>query len=326
MNNIYIVTLSVFLISLLANGWLINYLTKFNIIDFPNERSNHLIPTPRGGGIAIIVSLLIGAIAANLLNNDIIIVLSGAVLLSIVSFIDDKKGLPIIIRLICQIIAVIMIIATLPDNQHVFHDFFPLYFDRILAALSLLWFINCFNFMDGIDGITATQTTHIAASVIILSYFIALPPNDKSLCYLIIASSLGFLKWNWHKAKIFMGDVGSIPLGLILGWLLIKISADGRLISALIIPAYYIADSGFTLLKRLFEGKKIWQAHSEHFYQKAVRNGKSHSNVVIKIIIVNLFLLILAILSLKTPLISLFVTIFLISGFLYYLQRSKSYI
>jgi UDP-N-acetylmuramyl pentapeptide phosphotransferase/UDP-N-acetylglucosamine-1-phosphate transferase len=190
--------------------------------------------------------------------------------------------------------------------------------DKFAAGFLLLGFINAFNFMDGIDGITASETIHICASLLFLAI---LPSELQILLIVIIAATIGFGIWNWHPAKIFMGDVGSIPLGFILGWSLLYIATREYFIEAMIIPAYYLADTGITLLKRLVQGKKIWQAHSEHFYQQAVRAGRSHSHVVKMVIANNLLLMILTYFSLDYPEIALSLAITSTLGLLVLFKR-----
>ena len=143
--------------------------------------------------------------------------------------------------------------------------------------------------MDGIDGITSTQTIAICVGFILIG-FVQIP-------LIIIFALLGFLIHNWHPAKIFMGDVGSVPLGYIIGVMLIILAKSGFLISAIILPLYYLADSTITITKRLLARKKIWEAHSEHYYQQAVRAGKSHSSVVKMISFANILLIICAVIA-----------------------------
>jgi UDP-N-acetylmuramyl pentapeptide phosphotransferase/UDP-N-acetylglucosamine-1-phosphate transferase len=138
--------------------------------------------------------------------------------------------------------------------------------------------------MDGIDGITAVETISLALGFALLGQFI---PQSA----LLIAVSLGFLLWNWHPAKIFLGDSGSIPLGFLLGWLLLLLAGRGHWAAALILPAYYLADSTLTLLRRAVRGEKIWLAHRQHAYQRAVQAGARHDQVTLTILAANLLLI-----------------------------------
>jgi UDP-N-acetylmuramyl pentapeptide phosphotransferase/UDP-N-acetylglucosamine-1-phosphate transferase len=117
----------------------------------------------------------------------------------------------------------------------------------------------------------------------------------------LAAAAIGFLAWNWHPARIFLGDSGSVPLGYLLGWLLLRLAGEGLWAPALILPAYYWADATLTLLKRAARGEKIWQAHRQHFYQQAVQGGASHAQVAMMIVTANLCLIIAALWSRDHP-------------------------
>ncbi len=290
-----------FIVSYFATKFLVSYLRKRNVMDNPNARSNHKNPTPRGGGIAIIGTIVLLYLSAAAHHHYILTLYYPAILcpfiLAIISFMDDIKPIAARWRFLIQIIVVALAIHVFFADKLVFQGLLPQWLDNLVIGFFWLWFINLYNFMDGIDGLSGSQTISISAGVILISIF-----SDYELTYAFFANiiafaTLGFLVWNWHPAKIFMGDVGSIPLGFLLGWLLLDMAADGYYISALILPLYYLADSTITITKRLFQGKKIWQPHSEHFYQQAVRSGMKHNSVVLRITLTNLLLLLLALSS-----------------------------
>ena len=129
----------------------------------------------------------------------------------------------------------------------------------------------------------------------------SIPGTDAAFALLIVAACAGFVVWNWHPAKIFLGDIGSVPLGFLLGWLLLALAARGPWEAALILPLYYLADATLTLLRRGARGEKVWQAHREHFYQQAVQNGRSHARVSLAIAGANAGLLLLALLAVSAP-------------------------
>ena len=158
--------------------------------------------------------------------------------------------------------------------------------------------MNLFNFMDGIDGLAGGEAASIGAGLALVASLGALDPALALYGLAAAGAALGFLMWNWHPAKLFMGDVGSVPLGFTLGWLLLVLAASGLWVAALLIPAYFLADATFTLLRRLAEGKKVWQAHREHFYQKATQRGRNHAQVVRLVLALNAALLLLAVASL----------------------------
>jgi UDP-N-acetylmuramyl pentapeptide phosphotransferase/UDP-N-acetylglucosamine-1-phosphate transferase len=144
--------------------------------------------------------------------------------------------------------------------------------------------------MDGIDGITGTETACLGVGL----HIVAWPSGDALLAALLAAAALGFLRWNWQPARLFLGDVGSVPLGYLLGYLLLAEAGRGGWAASLILPLYYLADATWTLMRRLFRGERIWQAHREHFYQRAVRAGLAHAAVVRRILAADIGLIALA--------------------------------
>ena len=167
--------------------------------------------------------------------------------------------------------------------------------DMVAAGLLWVWFINLFNFMDGIDGIAGVEAASIGVGIALVSVAAGLSDVFGTFGLAIAAASLGFLIWNWHPAKIFLGDIGSVPLGFMLGGLLLWLAANGQWAAALILPLYYLADSTITLLKRFVRGEKVWQAHRQHFYQQALAHGLSHDHVVRHVLFVDLVLIALAV-------------------------------
>jgi len=282
----------IFVLSLLGTKLSLIALIKYKILDNPNDRSNHKIPVPRGGGIAMIaVSLLF------LFHYKIdIFVIIAAFLLAIISFIDDMKGVSVKWRLFAQIIGVSLVLCLLPTN--LFPEYMPIWVEKIFIALGWLWFINLTNFMDGIDGITAMQTISMCLGIsLLVDYNPNFPSEIAVYARVIEIATIGFLWFNRSPAKVFAGDVGSITLGFLIGYLLIRLADSGGIIPALILPAYYLCDATSTLIKRLLRGDKVWQAHSEHAYQQAVRNGMSHNMVVTRIAGLNLLLMMLAMIA-----------------------------
>lgn len=217
-----------------------------------------------------------------------------ALALATVSWIDDLRSLGPLPRLSVQLVTALAGVTLLPGP--VFQGLFPFWLDAGLAAIGWIWFVNLFNFMDGIDGITGIEATGIAAGILIIGFISAAGVETLHLHALVIAAAaIGFLAWNWPPAKIFLGDIGSVPLGYLLGWLLLVLAASGHFAAALILPLYYLSDATLTLLRRLARGEKVWQAHRQHFYQQAVQNGRSHGQVSLAIGVVNLALIALAV-------------------------------
>jgi len=270
-------------------------LSAAQLLDQPNERSNHEIPVPRGGGIAVTCAAIAFLFIAATPN----LVLWATAGIAIISFLDDKGDVDIRWRLLIQVLAVTLLflphsIADWYFAGPVFQGLLPPLADRLLAGLMLLGFMNIFNFMDGIDGISGVEAIGIGTGIFILTFF---APHLRVLGVeglVISAAALAFLVLNWHPARLFLGDVGSVPLGFLLGYLLLAMAAKGDWAAALILPAYYLTDGGLTLLKRLLSGQKIWEAHSEHAYQRAVRAGWPHDWVASRIAVLNFALILLA--------------------------------
>jgi UDP-N-acetylmuramyl pentapeptide phosphotransferase/UDP-N-acetylglucosamine-1-phosphate transferase len=152
--------------------------------------------------------------------------------------------------------------------------------------------------MDGIDGIAAAEMVSIAGGLVVLTMIVGTFSNALSVHALVVlGAGFGFLWWNWHPAKIFLGDVGSIPIGFLLAYLLFMTAQNGYVYAALILPAYYLMDATITLGMRAWKKEKIWEAHSQHFYQRAVRGGRKHDAVVVTILGINMLLIMLSVLA-----------------------------
>src|SRR5882724_3673988 len=270
-------------LSCLGAGALIPVLRRRAVLDRPNERSSHAVPTPRGGGIALIGAVLVvwlGLIVTGRIERTLLVIAAAALALAIVSWIDDLRGLSPALRLGAQVAAVAAWMGTLPPGA-VFQGWLPPALDMAASGLLWLWFVNLFNFMDGIDGIAGSEAVAIGAALVLFASVGATRDPDLALLAAsVAAASLGFLAWNWSPARIFMGDVGSVPLGYLLGFLMLGVASGGAWKIALILPLYFLADATLTLLRRLIRGEKVWQAHREHFYQRAVQQGLSHAAVV----------------------------------------------
>lgn len=280
------------------------WLRRAGIMDEPNKRSSHTIPTPRGGGIGILPIILgfwlmtwVGA-AFDFERQASLAVVGYGIILCAISWLDDqgKVDVPPLIRLIMQVVAVVAPVMMLPDHQTVFQGLVPLWLDRGLTMFGWLWFVNLFNFMDGINGITGTQSAMLATGLALLAGFDTGDVPVMLTASVIAGASLGFLVWNWGaKAHVFLGDVGSIGLGYALGWLMLLTALDGYLVPVIVIPLYHLADATITIVKRLLRGERIWEPHRKHFFQMATREGGlSHPQTVRRIIALNLCLLAIA--------------------------------
>jgi UDP-N-acetylmuramyl pentapeptide phosphotransferase/UDP-N-acetylglucosamine-1-phosphate transferase len=270
--------LAAFALTVLATRRVLAYLRQRQILDLPNERSSHSLPTPRGGGLATTPVMVLALLAL----PDFRWLAVGAVGLLIISWVDDRKGLPPLPRFAAQVAAVAAFLLLLPAESLVFQGVLPAWADHLLAGLCWLWFVNLYNFMDGIDGITGIETISLGLGIALVGGVAVAAPGLT-----VAAVAAGFLLFNWHPAKLFLGDSGSVPFGYVLGGLLILLAVRGQLAAALILPAYYLADATITITRRALAGEKIWQPHRRHFYQRAVQGGKRHDQVALAIAIGN---------------------------------------
>ncbi len=326
-----LVFMAAFAAALVGTGAVMVILRARAILDHPNERSSHKAPTPRGGGIAVspVVVIAWTAVAAMTARTPAMTmpVPAAALALAAVSWIDDLRGLNPLVRLAAQFAAATAGIAALAQSGLVFQGLLPPLYDHAAGVLLWVWFVNLFNFMDGIDGISATETASIGGGIFALAIFFpaaVLEPGTALYALTVAAAALGFLCWNWEPAKIFLGDVGSVPLGYLLGFLLLSLAAQGQWAAALILPLYYTADSGLTLLARLAAGERIWEAHASHFYQQAARRLASHGAVVRAIAAANLALVALALLSVTYPWQALIAAVGAVAVLLYYLAGKRA--
>jgi UDP-N-acetylmuramyl pentapeptide phosphotransferase/UDP-N-acetylglucosamine-1-phosphate transferase len=267
----------------------------------PNARSSHKAPTPQGGGVAVVLGGFAALVAIALLGYAqglVALAPLGVAVLLLMSLgvVDDIRSLPALPRLALQAVAVVIVVATMPAELRAL-PIVPLVVERSIEALALLWFVNLVNFMDGIDWITVAETVPVAAGVYILSLFGAVPQTPALVALALLGAVLGFAPFNRPVAKLFLGDGGSLPIGLTMGWLLLQLAGNGHLAAALLLPLYYVADATITLARRWARGERIIEAHRSHFYQIATTRGFSVMGVVTRVFTANLGLLWLAVLT-----------------------------
>jgi UDP-N-acetylmuramyl pentapeptide phosphotransferase/UDP-N-acetylglucosamine-1-phosphate transferase len=271
----------------------------------PNARSSHKVPTPQGGGIAVIGAALCVALAAaaaiapESLLSDLGPLVGATVLLAGLGAVDDVRPLPVLLRLVIQLIAVATVAATLPGPPML--GWIPGWTLRAILVLAGMWFVNLVNFMDGIDLMTVAEVVPVSAAMLVLGGLGVLPRHGILVAAALLGSMIGFSPFNRPVARLFLGDVGSLPLGLLMGWLLAQLAIAGHVAAALLLPAYYLADSTLTLLIRLATGERIWAAHRSHFYQRALDRGFSVARIVACVAALNLVLAALAIATATWP-------------------------
>ena len=285
----------------LAVSLLLTLLTRraagpLGLIDIPNERSSHALPTPRGGGIAIAASSL-GAMAVlaalGMMPDRLFLAIApGGAAVAVVGLVDDIRPLSARVRLFVHFMAAawaVICIGPVALYGHIAPNYPELgWLGYALAAVGIVWFLNMYNFMDGIDGIAASQAVFMCAGVVLLALFSAGIAYTAAAAIAIGAASCGFLIWNWHPAKIFMGDVGSGYLGFVFAVLGLASGAHSTFSpwSCLILAGVFAVDATFTVVRRFVRGELVTEAHRTHAFQLlAQRMG--HRNVTLAVALVN---------------------------------------
>jgi len=273
----------------------------------PNARSSHREPTPQGGGIAVVAATILTAWAASnyyalgsLNGMPSAAVFGAAVLIACVGAVDDIRPLAVLPRLLLQAIAVAIVIHALPDQLRIFSSW-PWWFERVFLLIGGLWFVNLVNFMDGIDWMTVAEVVPLTGALAVIGALGALPAYGIIVALALGGAMLGFGYFNRPVAKLFLGDVGSLSIGLILGWLLVLVAGSGHLVAAFLLPLYYLADTTITLAQRAARREPIWKAHRTHFYQRATQHGRTVFEVVMRVLIVNVGLCALAVMTVILP-------------------------
>src|SRR3984885_6802957 len=285
--------------------WAIRPVLLRHALATPNARSSHRIPTPQGAGIAVIAATLLvagilTACAGTMTLTIAVAVFAAALFIATVGFADDLKSIPVLTRLLLQALAIGAIIFTAPGELRIVPPC-PLWIERGLLLLAGLWFVNLVNFMDGLDWMTVAEVVPVTAALALLGLFGELPLMAAIVAAALCGGVIGFAPFNRPVASIFLGDVGSLPIGLLLGWCLLQLAWHQHLAAALLLPLYYLADASVTLLRRLMRREPFWIAHRSHFYQRATDNGFTVMQVVSEVVTLNLALAALAAFSIKAP-------------------------
>jgi Fuc2NAc and GlcNAc transferase len=268
------------------------------ILDHPNSRSSHSVPTPRGGGASFVVAATLGILALWLTgsadSNLVLALVGGGIAVAIVGFMDDRGSLSVSVRIAIHVAAAIWamyLLGGLPairlGDRFIVFGFCA----DAVATLAIVWALNLFNFMDGIDGLAASEAIFVAGGWAALVYFVGLPASVVPIALLLAASCAGFLCWNWPPAKIFMGDVGSGYLGYVISILAIAAGRESptALYGWLTLAGVFFIDATTTLLRRLIRHERVYEAHRTHAYQWLSRRWKSHLRVTSLVLSINLF-------------------------------------
>ena len=278
--------------------WLLLPLLRRYALARPNARSSHVEPTPQGAGIAVIaVSLLVAAIAALARGLDVPPTLFGAALfIGLLGFADDIRPLPVLPRLLLQAAAIGVALLSAPVDLRIIPSV-PIGIERSLLLVAGLWFVNLVNFMDGLDLMTVAEVVPLTGAMIFLGLTGTSPEAPTLVAAALCGAILGFAPFNRPVATVFLGDVGSLPIGLLLGWCLLQLAWHQHPIAAFLLPLYYLADATITLLRRIARRETFWAAHRFHFYQQATKNGFTARRVVAEVFALNVVLAALAIIS-----------------------------
>jgi len=313
-----ILPLTAFLITLLGTRLtILAFRQRVVPIDPASIRPDYKKPPLTGGGIAVVMAIIICLLVADI-DYGIILALF---LLAAMSLLGELIDIPLPVRLLVQLLAVLIAMSVV--HIQVFGGFFPLWLDEAITAFLWVWFINLFKLMDGIDGISPMEMVCIGMGICLITVLSGgVFPDPLSTYALIVATAgCGFLWWNWHPAKILMGEVGSVPIGFLLGYLLLMTVAAGYPYAAAILPAYYLSDATITMISRVYHRKKLFAPHKDYYYMRALRSGRKQDAVVRYIFGINFLLIFQAVYSVIDPALSIFyvgmayTTVFMLLGF-----------
>ncbi len=290
-----VIDIAPILLALSVAGWLSWRFSLpgsfFHVLDHPGERSLHQQATPRSGGVAIVIAILLswglaGIVGAAPWQGVFSWLLAGTSLLAIIGGMDDRWDLSPGVRLLMQIVAALLLLMAglLPHQLSLpgLNLALPGAIAMPLSLLFVLWMTNLYNFMDGMDGFAAGMAVIGFSTFSGLGWWAGDPIFMLSAA-IIAAASGGFLLFNFPPARIFMGDAGSPVLGFLAAGLMLWADREGLfpLWVGVLIFSPFIVDASLTLLRRLLAGKKVWQAHREHCYQRLVQSGWSHRRTVL---------------------------------------------
>lgn len=301
LENLFALFCSAFAGSAVITRLVTGHLLRQAALCYPQDRSVHKIPRPVGGGwgvVPVVIVMLLVAGYGFKVPLFYYAVIVGSLLLTILSWYDDLYSLSARIRFTVQGAVVAGCLYAAPESWAVLDGYLPLWADRALTGIAWLWFINLYNFMDGIDGLTGIETGMLGiGGAALLMMTIAPDPFLVRAGWIIGGAGFGFLVWNWHPARVFIGDTGSIPLGFLMGWFLLSMAVNDLFWAAVLISLYYCMDASYTIITRMRNGRKFWKADQSYAFQQAVIKGYDHDQVVKMIILLNIFLLACAFLA-----------------------------
>ncbi|HEX8906741.1 MAG TPA: glycosyltransferase family 4 protein [Longimicrobiaceae bacterium] len=285
------------------------YALAHAVLDQPNERSSHVVPTPRGGGLAIVSAALAGLVALaamGIVPPRLLMAMGpGGLAIAAIGWIDDHGGVAARWRSLVHFAAAFWALwwlGGMPVLRFGIADAPVGVGGWLLGALGIVWMTNLYNFMDGIDGIAGGQAVSVGvAGAALLA--LAGSPSLAAVSLLLAAAAAGFLAWNWSPARIFMGDVGSGTLGYLFAVLAVASENAGAvpLMGWVVLMGVFVVDATITLVRRLLRGERVYQAHRSHAYQRAVQAGMSHGRVSALVIALNAVLGLIALAAVLRP-------------------------
>jgi Fuc2NAc and GlcNAc transferase len=279
------------------------------LIDRPNERSSHVVPTPKGGGLALIAAFLAAgtvlALAGVLERRTATALLPGVAAIAVLGWVDDHRHLRNLLRFGFHIVAALWAVAWLGGVPALQVGVGTLRLGAagwVVGVVAIVWAINLYNFMDGIDGLAAGEAVTVGGAAAVLLW-IAGAPGLAAVSLAMAAAAGGFLVWNWHPARIFMGDVGSAALGYAFGVLAIASENAGAVpaLAWVLLAGVFVGDATLTVLRRGVRGEPVFSAHRVHAYQRAVQGGLSHARVTGTVLLLNAVLALLAAAAVLRP-------------------------
>jgi Fuc2NAc and GlcNAc transferase len=295
--ELVLIAIAAFVLSMVLTGVVLRFAVSRGLLDVPNARSSHSTVTPRGGGLAIVsattVATIVLAYLGRLPEGLSLAVIGGGSVVAAIGFMDDRRPVPARTRLAVHVVAAVWAVICIgaPTRlQFGQHTAYLGWGGPMLAVLGITWTLNLFNFMDGIDGIAASEAVFVASAGAILALFCGGSAGVTAVALVLGAACVGFLLWNWPPAKIFMGDVGSGYLGYVIGVMGLASVRErpNSLWPWLILGGVFFVDSTLTLIRRSVRGDRVYEAHRSHAYQWLARRWKSHKPVTITATVINL--------------------------------------
>jgi Fuc2NAc and GlcNAc transferase len=305
-----LVTVGSALTAILLTGLIRRHAPRYGLLDVPNVRSSHDSAVPRGGGLAVAMIVVGAALMLTLLRRwsmpEALAWLGGGSLIAAAGLLDDRRGLSVRSRLLAQLLAALTVVWVWSAGSPAAAMSGGLLLRGavwLTEAVAIVWAINLFNFMDGIDGLAAQQALFVSGAALLLG---AGPPGTAEgwMLYCVAGATAGFLLWNWAPARIFMGDVGSGFLGFVLALSTVATVRNGSLSpwTWLILQAAFIVDATVTVCVRALRREQVHSAHRQHAYQRLARHWRSHARVTLTFATINvLWLLPLATASTRRP-------------------------